>query len=158
MGNVVRGEKPTATIHPNYGNLDDALKVTDGQNVIRDGVHAIIFHGHNRLSVIGELRKDIAEQYNWTRENIEAFITMPVDGAVLAAIDIMKNSKPIKIVSSKALPCVSFLDRLGAVIVYARTLDECNTEPFREAHLIEIRRDMVSAKFIPRVQDNKYNR
>lgn len=82
---------------------------------------------------------------------------MRVDGTALSSIDIVKKSKRCSNVSSKALNFVSFMDFLRAVIVYSITFYEIYTVPFQEALLMDIKRDIMSANFIPGVQENTHN-
>lgn len=142
------------TIHRDDGKLEEVLEGMDGRNVVREGVRDIIVDGNHRLVVIGELHKDSAEQYNWKRGNGEVFITMHVYGTEVSSIDIINKNKPVNNVSSKELPCVSFLDLLRAVIEYGRTFHECYRVPFRKERPTDIRREMMSAKIIPGVQDH----
>lgn len=83
---------------------------------------------------------------------------MRVYGTPLDSIDILTNNKLINYVSSKAQPCVSFLDLLCAHIANVRTFAELNMISFGDPSLKQIRIGMVSANFIPEVQDEMYSR
>lgn len=74
-----------------------------------------------------------------------------------SSIEIMKNSKLLNHVLSKSLPCVSFLYLLLAFIAYYRTLDDFYAVTFPGTRLIDIQQYILSANFIPGVQDNTYN-
>lgn len=70
----------------------------------------------------------------------------------------MNNSKYINKFSLKEMTWVSFRDVIRAVTADARTSDESYNVPFREARLIDIRRDMASKTFIPGDHDSTCSR
>lgn len=86
------------------------------------------------------------------------FVTGLTGCTPLLSVEVLKNSKPPNIASSKALPCVYFLDVPRALIAYDRTFNECYPVPFRESHLYDERREIESAKFIPGVTMTVNNR
>lgn len=94
MGNDVPGGKQTITIHPNDGNMYDILEFIEGRNVVWKWFRALIVYGYHLIAVIGELHKYIADQHNWTIENIEVFITIRADGTAMSPIEIFSETIP----------------------------------------------------------------
>lgn len=85
-------------------------------------------------------------------------LTMRADGRSFSAVDLMKNSKLLNNVIQKARACISFVVILRAVIAYVRGFDESYPVPRTEARILNDRRDMQSANFIPGVGSKTYNR
>lgn len=57
MVNVVRVVKPALTTHPNDDNPDELLEVIYRHDLVREGVHVILFYLYYSLSEMGELAR-----------------------------------------------------------------------------------------------------
>lgn len=124
------------------GTLYDVINVVNACNVIREGVRVHMGDGYHRNGVFVALLQDFDAQFEWTRANREVFVTMRPDIIPRPLVELMKNSKMLITGSSKALPCVNYLDVLSAVIEYDKTFDECYPVPLREARLYDVLRNM----------------